>query len=54
LILAKKENEKIEIDEQFLRRRRARSYAIAAILLALVVLFYMVTIVRLGPEVLVR
>jgi len=37
-----------------LRRRRNRSIAIALMLVALVVLFYIVTIVRLGPEVMDR
>ncbi len=36
------------------RRRRARSVAIAIALAALVVLFYLVTIVKLGPGVLER
>lgn len=36
------------------RRRRARSIAIALVLAALVVLFYVVTIVKLGPGVLRR
>ncbi len=54
MILAENENGETEVTEQFVRRRRARSYAIAAILLALVALFYVVTIVKLGPEVLIR
>ncbi|EJW11467.1 putative CoxF [Rhodovulum sp. PH10] len=37
-----------------LRRRRARSVAIALALAALVVMFYAVTIVKLGPGVLSR
>jgi len=36
------------------RRRRSRSIAIALALGALVVLFYLVTIVKLGPGVMVR
>ncbi len=36
------------------RRRRARSIALALILGALVLLVYVVTIVKLGPGVLVR
>ena len=40
-------------DEQK-RRRRARSVAIAVVLAVLVVLFYAVTIVKLGPGVLSR
>lgn len=41
-------------DEEFLRRRRRRSIAIALALTALIVIFYAVTIVKLGPQVLVR
>ncbi len=41
-------------DEEFLRRRRRRSIAIALVLAALVVIFYAITVVKLGPEVLVR
>jgi cell division septal protein FtsQ len=33
------------------KRQRARSIAIAAVLVALVVLFYVVTIVKMGPGV---
>lgn len=40
-------------DEQK-RRRRARSIAIAVALAALVLLVYLVTIVKLGPNVLTR
>ena len=36
------------------RRRRGRSVAIAIILAVLVVLFYLVTIVKLGPGVMSR
>ncbi len=36
------------------RRRRARSIAVASVLGFLVVLFYVVTIVKLGPNVLNR
>jgi len=36
------------------RRQRARSIAIALTLAALVVLFYVVTIVKLGTRVLIR
>jgi hypothetical protein len=36
------------------RQRRARSIAIALALAALVVLFYLVTIVKLGPGVMER
>ena len=42
------------LTEEQKRRRRARSIAIALTLGALVVLFYIVTIVKLGPGVLNR
>jgi hypothetical protein len=41
-------------DEERKRRQRKRSLAIAWILLGLVVLFFIVTIVRLGGNVAVR
>jgi hypothetical protein len=44
----------IVLTEEQRRRRRARSIAIALVLGALVVLFYVVTIVKLGPGVLRR
>jgi hypothetical protein len=47
------ENGIVLTDEQK-RRRRARSIAIALALGALVLLFYVVTIVKLGPGVLQR
>lgn len=37
-----------------LRRRRSRSIAIAIVLGAMALLFYAVTIAKLGPQVLVR
>jgi len=40
--------------EEFLRRRRKRSIALALVLAALVIIFYAVTVVRLGPAVLIR
>jgi hypothetical protein len=40
--------------EEQTRRRRSRSIAIALMLGALAVLFYIVTIVRLGPGILDR
>jgi len=48
-----RENGIVLTDEQK-RRRRARSIAIALALGALVLLFYLVTIVKLGPGVLHR
>jgi len=44
----------IRLTKEQQRRRRARSVAIALALAALVVLFYVVTIVKLGPGVLDR
>jgi hypothetical protein len=44
----------IVLTEQQKRRRRARSIAIGLTLGALVLLFYIVTIVKLGPGVLNR
>ena len=44
----------IVLTEEQKRRRRARSIAIALVLGALVLLFYVLTIVRLGPGVLRR
>lgn len=46
--------EGIRLTEEQRRRRRARSIAIAISLVVLVVLFYVVTIVRLGPGILDR
>ena len=44
----------IVLTEEQKRRRRARSIAIALVLGGLVLLFYIITIVRLGPNVLTR
>jgi len=44
----------IVLTEEQKRRRRARSIAIALTLGALVLLIYVVTVVKLGPGVLVR
>lgn len=44
----------IRLTEEQKRRRRMRSIAIGLVLAALVVLFYVVTIVKLGPGVLDR
>jgi predicted nucleic acid-binding Zn ribbon protein len=48
------ENNGIVLTEEQRRRRRARSIAIGLALGALVLLFYVVTIVKLGPGVLRR
>jgi hypothetical protein len=44
----------VELSAEQQRRRRSRSVAIALTLGALVLLFYIVTIVKLGPGVLNR
>ena len=44
----------VVLSEEQRRRRRSRSVAIAVVLGALCVLFYVVTIVKLGPAVLIR
>ncbi|MDQ0347291.1 hypothetical protein [Ancylobacter vacuolatus] len=44
----------VVLTEEQKRSRRSRSIAIAVVLAALCVLFYVVTIVKLGPAVLVR
>jgi hypothetical protein len=49
-----KEEEGIRLTEAQRRRRRGRSIAIALALALLVVLFYVVTIVKLGPGVMNR
>mgnify|MGYP000509161576 FL=1 len=45
------EEEGIVLTEEQKRRRRARSIAIGVALGALVILFYLITIARLGPGV---
>ena len=44
----------IVLTEEQQKRRRARSIAIALSLGALVILFYVITIVKVGPNVLTR
>lgn len=53
-IAMKDEEEGIRLTEEQRRRQRARSVAIAVALAALVLLFYLVTIVKLGPGVMNR
>ncbi|WEK52356.1 MAG: hypothetical protein P0Y66_10460 [Candidatus Kaistia colombiensis] len=48
------EEDGIRLTEEQKRRRRARSIAIAAVLFGLVALFYVVTIVKMGPGILVN
>jgi hypothetical protein len=49
-----RDRESIALTPEQKRRRRARSVAIALALGALVILFYIVTIVKLGPGVMNR
>ena len=44
----------ITLTDEQKKKRRARSVAIAVVLVALVVLFYVVTIIKLGPGVMDR
>jgi hypothetical protein len=44
----------VVLTEEQRRRRRARSIALALVLAGLAVLFYVVTIVKLGPQVINR
>jgi len=46
--------EGVVLTEEQRRRRRARSIAIALVLAGLAILFYAVTIVKIGPQVLNR
>ncbi|WP_428688148.1 hypothetical protein [Roseibium sp.] len=48
------EDKGITLTEEQKKKRRSRSIAIAAVLGALVLLFYVVTIVKLGPGILNR
>lgn len=48
------EREGIVLTEEQRRRRRARSIAIALVLAGLAVLFYVVTIVKIGPQIVNR
>lgn len=48
------QNEGITLTEEQQKKRRSRSIAIAVILASLVVLFYVVTIIKLGPDVVNR
>jgi hypothetical protein len=43
-----------DTEAEFLKRRRRRSVALGLILGAIVVIFYVLTIVKLGPNVLDR
>ncbi|WP_346899788.1 hypothetical protein [uncultured Roseibium sp.] len=48
------EDDGVKLTEKQQKNRRSRSIAIALVLAALVVLFYVVTIVKMGPDVLTR
>ncbi|MBS9478740.1 hypothetical protein [Ancylobacter radicis] len=48
------ETDGVVLSDEQKRRRRQRSVAIAVVLAGLCVLFYVVTIVKLGPAVLIR
>lgn len=48
------EQQGVRLTEEQKKKRRSRSIAIAVVLGALVALFYVVTIVKLGPGVLDR
>lgn len=48
------DDEGVVLSEEQKKRRRARSIAIALVLAALVALFYIVTVVKLGPGVMNR
>lgn len=49
-----REENGIVLSEEQRRRRRTRSIALALILASLVLLFYAVTIVKLGPAIMSR
>ncbi|CTQ52662.1 hypothetical protein LP7551_01182 [Roseibium album] len=46
------EEQGIKLTDEQKKKRRSRSIAIAAVLAALVAIFYVVTIVKLGPGIL--
>ncbi len=48
------EDKGVKLTEAQTKRRRSRSIAIALVLAALVVLFYVVTIIKMGPDILNR
>jgi hypothetical protein len=50
----KHEREGIVLTAEQKRRRRARSVALALVLAAVAILFYVVTVVKLGPQVINR
>lgn len=48
------EDDGVRLTEAQRKRQRSRSVAIALVLAALVVLFYVVTVVKMGPAILNR
>jgi hypothetical protein len=48
------EHDGVVLTDEQRRRRRARSIALGLVLAALAILFYVVTVVKLGPNVLNR
>ena len=50
----KRERDGIVLTAEQKRRRRARSIALALVLAAVAILFYVVTVVKLGPQVMNR
>ena len=46
--------DQVELTEQQKKARRSRSVALAIVLALLVLIFYAVTIVKIGPEILNR
>lgn len=52
--MAERDDDRIVLTPDEMRRRRARNRAIALALAAIVILFYAVTVAKLGPHVLNR
>lgn len=52
--MSDKQQDGIELTKEQKQRRRSRSVAIAIVLGLLVVLFYIVTVVKMGPAILNR
>jgi uncharacterized membrane protein affecting hemolysin expression len=46
--------DQVELTEQQKKARRSRSVALAVVLALLVIIFYAVTIVKIGPQILNR
>ena len=53
-VMDQRKDEGVVLSDEQRHRRRSRSIAIALSLGALVLLFYVVTVIKLGPGVLVR